>query len=215
MKISLLCSDERHPIQGHLRRWMEARRGRHDIELVTKSTELSGGDILFLISCHEMIRAPVLEKYRKTLVIHASDLPQGRGWSPHIWGVLEGADALTVSLLEAQEPVDSGPIWKKLRVPLEGHELHDEINEKLFACELDLMDFALDNFAAVVPQPQDATAATGYPRRKPADSRIDPTRSIAEQFNLLRVADPDRYPAFFEWQGHRYEITVRKAPQKP
>ena len=94
---------------------------------------------------------------------------------------------------------------------LEGHELHDEINEKLFACELELMDFALDHFATVVPQPQDAAAATSYPRRKPDDSRIDPTRSIAEQFNLLRVADPERYPAFFEWQGHRYEITLRKA----
>ena len=211
MKISVVCSDRQHPIQGKLRSWVEARRATHEVELVEKSSELSGGAILFLISCHEMIRPAVRESYRKTLVIHASDLPQGRGWSPHIWSVLEGKSELTVSLLEAQEPVDSGPIWKKEKITLGGHELYDEINDMLFNCELRLMDFAVEHFDRVVPQQQDPGAATTYRRRKPEDSRIDLNRSLAEQFNLLRVADPERYPAFFEFQGHRYEVLLRKA----
>jgi methionyl-tRNA formyltransferase len=211
MKISVLCSDRKHPIQGKLRSWVEARSAAHQVQLVEKSSDLSGGVILFLISCHEMIRPAVRESYCKTLVIHASDLPQGRGWSPHIWSVLEGKSELTVSLLEAQEPVDSGPVWTKEKVPLEGHELYDEINEKLFNCELRLMDFAVEQFDKVVPQQQDNAAATTYRRRKPEDSRVDLNSSLAEQFNLLRVADPERYPAFFEFQGHRYEIQLRKA----
>ena len=34
-------------------------------------------------------------------------------------------------------------------------------------------------------------------KRTPADSEIDPGKSILEQFNLLRIVDSERYPAFF------------------
>ena len=36
-----------------------------------------------------------------------------------------------------------------------------------------------------------------YPRRTPKDSELDERKSIAEQFNLLRVVDNEKYPAFF------------------
>src|SRR5690606_15843919 len=122
----------------------------------------------------------------------------GRGWSPHIWDILAGADRLTVTLLEAADKVDSGDIWRKVAVPLEGHELAHEINAKLFAAELELMEFAVATAGTVQPAPQDASVAPPYPpRRTPAMGELDPHKTIAEQFDLLRVADPDRYPAFF------------------
>ena len=45
------------------------------------------GDILFLISCSERIGDAYRQKYRHVLVLHASDLPKGRGWSP-MFGIL-------------------------------------------------------------------------------------------------------------------------------
>lgn len=212
MKISVLCSDKEHPIQSRLREWCERQRAANDVELVLKSSDLSGGDILFLISCHEIIGPRVRDRYSTALVIHASDLPEGKGWSPHVWSVLGGADHLTLTLFQADDGLDTGPIWKKVRVELEGHELCDEINDKLFAAELALMDFAVANAGTVKPQPQPAGGSM-FPRRKPEDSRIDPHRPLAEQFNLLRVADPERYPAFFDLAGHRYEIALRKRRQ--
>jgi methionyl-tRNA formyltransferase len=209
MKISILCSDERHPIQPRLREWCKCRGDEHQIELVGRSPELSGGDILFLVSCHEIIGASVRDRYAATLAIHASDLPDGRGWSPHIWSILAGARQLTVALFQVDDGVDTGPIWRKQRIDLEGHELFDEINDKLFSSELALMDFAIANLATIEPMPQ-PTGGVRHRRRVPEDSRIDPNRSIAEQFNLLRVADPERYPAFFDLAGRCYEIIVRK-----
>jgi methionyl-tRNA formyltransferase len=38
---------------------------------------------------------------------------------------------------------------------------------------------------------------------------LDQQRSLAEQFELLRVVDNVRYPAFFHWRGRRYELQVR------
>jgi len=51
-----------------------------------------------------------------TLVLHASALPKGRGWSPHIWGIVQRDDYITLSLIEAEEEIDTGRIWKQKRI---------------------------------------------------------------------------------------------------
>jgi methionyl-tRNA formyltransferase len=211
MKISILCSSASHPIYPLLQDWVQVAGAAHDVELVQRKAELSGGDILFLISCHEIISAGDRARYGKSLVIHASDLPRGRGWSPHIWQILEGKSDIVVSLLEAEDQVDTGALWAQRHMILEGHELYDEINAKLFAIEIDLMNEALASIGQKVPAPQDDRAPTYYPRRSPEDSRLDPGRPLAEQFDLLRVADPERFPAFFELRGHRYLVRIEKA----
>ncbi|HZQ72379.1 MAG TPA: formyltransferase family protein [Burkholderiales bacterium] len=212
MRIAVLCSDARHPVFGWLERWRARRAGTDDVALATQSAALEGGDLLLLVSCHEILAPELRAKYRKVLVLHASDVPEGRGWSPYIWQVLEGRNRIVVSLLEARDAVDSGAVWAQRAIALEGHELLPEIEQKLFAAELDLMDFAVAHLDSAAPREQDAARTpTVYRRRTPEDSRLDPTRSIAEQFDLLRVCDAERYPAFFELRGCRYIVTVRKA----
>ncbi len=203
MKVSVLCSSSAHPVFRYLRKW-----GKYS-ELVTSKDELSGGDILFLVSCTEIIGRETRDKYKKTLILHASDLPYGRGWSPHIWQILEGRNELVLSLLEAEDEVDTGAIWEKKKIRLEGHELYDEINHKLFTAEIELMDHAIANFGKTAPQPQ--TGPTSYyPRRKPEDSRLDIEKPLQDQFNLLRVADPERFPCFFEHKGVKYILKIEK-----
>ena len=50
-----------------------------------------------------------------------------------------------------------------------------------------------------------------YMRRRPKDSMLDVTLPIIDQFNLLRVVDNERYPAFFEVDGINYVIHISKA----
>lgn len=213
MKISILCSDAQHPIGAYLKTWTEQQGLVHQIELVRNRHQLSGGDILFLISCHDLIGIDVRSRYSATLVIHASDLPLGRGWSPHIWQVLEKISVINVTLLDAADLVDSGDIWAQVNFELEGHETFDEINLKLFTAEIELMDFAVKNFGRIKPKPQDSRTPTTYRKRTPADSMIDPSLTLAEQFDLLRVSDPSRFPAFFNLRGHRYLIQITKDKQ--
>jgi methionyl-tRNA formyltransferase len=210
MKISLLCSDGQHPILKSLKQWKENNCEKNEIDIAQNSSELMGGDILFLISCSEVISSVIRSKYRASLVIHASDLPKGKGWSPHIWQILEGRNEFTVTLLEAEDSVDSGRIWSQIKVSLEGHELADEINSLLFRAEIALMDFAVREFFQIIPFHQAEFSSTYYRKRIPEDSRLDPNKSLAEQFNLIRVADPDRFPNFFELHGFRYVLSVKK-----
>lgn len=211
MKISILCTDPNHPVINNIRGWMtEISSKGHIPTLVYDKAELCGGDILFLVSCSQMIRDTEREKYKTMLVLHASDLPKGRGWSPYIWAILGGASQITVSLLEASEPVDSGAIWLKTTFALEGHELLPEINAKLFAAELLLMTHAVEQFESIVPIPQQGDPGAYMTKRSPADSQLDPQKTIAEQFDLLRVVDSERYPAFFDYRGKRYLIKIEK-----
>lgn len=211
MRISFLCSDENHPVNKHLLQWMKGQQNIHHIELVRKKQQLSGGDILFLISCAELIAAADRSAYRACLVLHASDLPLGRGWSPHIWEIIAGATEIMLSLLEAEDQVDSGRIWKKLTFAVSKDALWDEINERLFNAEIELIDYAVRHFQSIEPEEQDSDITpTYYPRRLPADSQIDPHQSIVSQFDRIRICDPNRFPAFFELHGHKYKIMLEK-----
>lgn len=209
MNVTIACSDAGHPVNAWLTRWQSDNSRLHDVHIARRPSDLTGGDLLFLVSFHERVDREVRSRYRAALVLHASDLPKGRGWSPHIWRIIEGKNDLVVTLLEAADEIDAGPIWAQERVMLEGHELSDEINAALFEAELRLMDLALRRFGEIKPTPQ-AGEPTHYRRRTPDDSRVDPHASIADQFDLLRVCDPVRYPAFFELRGYRYRLTLEK-----
>lgn len=211
MRISFLCSDEYHPVNNYIYSWMEKKQKIHDIEIVRKKSELSGGDILFLISCSEIINSESRSAYRKCLILHASDLPLGRGWSPHIWQLLEGKTELTLSLLEAEDKVDSGNIWKKSKIYVPKDALWNEINEQLFEKEIEMIDYAVEFFESIVPEVQDSSVMpTYYSRRIPSDSKIDPELSIESQFDKIRICDPERFPAFFELWGNKYKITLER-----
>lgn len=211
MNISILCTDPNHPIIDSLLSWMDDMSLiEHSITLVYDKSELCGGDVLFLVSCSQIVRDTEREKYTATLVLHASDLPKARGWSPHIWSILDGNNQITVSLLEASDQVDTGAIWLKTSFMLEGHELLPEINAKLFAAELLLMTKAVEQFEAIGTLQQVGDPGPYMPLRSPADSQLDPNKTIAEQFDLLRVVDSQRYPAFFDYRGMRYLIKIEK-----
>jgi len=212
MNISILCSDAGHPVVPWLRQWQQdmAREG-HEVALHFRKHDLAGGDALFLVSCSEILTAAERRKFTVVLVLHASDLPQGRGWSPHIWSIVAGSNELVLCLLEASDAVDSGPVWLRKRWRLEGHELLPEINEGLFRRELELMTEAVHGFGRIPSIPQSGEPGAYLRRRTPEDSRIDARKSIAEQFDLLRVADNERYPAFFEHRGKRYLLRIEKA----
>lgn len=187
----------------------------HDVCLVHDKRSLIAGDILFLVSCSQIVTVSDRAKFKAVLVLHASDLPNGRGWSPHIWAVTRGATRITVCLLEAQDPVDTGAVWLRDYFELEGHELLPEINDKLFQIELRLMSLAVERFDSIEPVPQTGDPGVYLRKRTPEDSKIDPERSVAEQFDVLRVVDNQRYPAFFDFRGKRFKIEITKIDDEP
>ena len=210
MKISIVCTDARHPVNAWLARWADRQSAALEVRIVRDLRELDSGELLFLVSCQQIVGAALRERFARTLVLHASALPQGRGMSPHVWQIVQGADSIVVTLLDAVDELDRGDIWHQLTLQFDGTELHDEIHAKLFDAELALMDWAVRHVFEAQPRPQGDGPCSYFRRRTREDSRIDPTRPLCESFDLLRVADPERYPAFFEYRGQRYRIRIDK-----
>ena len=205
--VHIVCTDPQHGVNAWLERWMAQHHHTADIRLLRDAREATGADFLFLVSCHQIVGRDILDRYRHTLVLHASALPAGRGMSPHVWQILEGRPGFTVTLLEAAEALDAGRIWHQIEVAVPANAVCHEINALLFDAELALMDWALAHAHEVQPREQQGTPSY-YRKRSPADSRIDPERPLAELFDLLRVADPERYPAHFEYRGRRYRLRL-------
>ena len=212
MKIDILNTSDRHPINNYLEKFKSEFEISHSVSILRSSSELSGGDILFLISCNEKLKKEKLDLYDYRFVLHASDLPKGRGWSPHIWDIINGANDIWLSLIDVADEIDTGDIYFKLKIEVSKSALWDEINHLIFNAEIQLMKYAVEHHGKLEPSPQSKEIeASYYKKRTPNDSEIDPTKSLIDQFDLIRVCDPNRFPAFFELNGVKYKIILEKA----
>lgn len=181
----------------------------HDATLVHTLDEIPKGDIAFFLSCEHIVSPAVRSKNTYNLVIHGSELPKGKGWSPLTWQILEGKHSIPITMFEAADAVDSGDVYGRASVTFEGHELIDELRageaEGIMRLALSFVDAYPHNAAT-----QQSGEESFYERRTPKDSELDPEKTIAEQFNLLRVVDNERYPAYFVHQGHTYIVKIYK-----
>lgn len=185
------------------------RSGGHDASLVHDVSKAPKADIAAFLNCERIIPAHERARFRTCVVVHASDLPRGRGWSPLTWSILGGASTITLTLFEAADEVDSGPIYLQQELRFEGHELIDELRDAVArGSEALIVEFA--SRWPDVPGQAQVGDPSHHARRRPADSRLDPDRSLRESFNLLRVVDNERYPAFFEHAGYIYELRITK-----
>ena len=205
-----VVSDEKSWLNSHipglLSGWLEAGRL---VDWTHDASEVADSDVCFYLSYGQIVGSRHLARHRWNLVVHASELPRGRGWSPMTWAILEGDNTITLTLLEAAEEVDAGRILQQRTIQLQGHELADQWRSIQAAQLNELCRWAVENVDELGSYAREQVGQpTWLSPRRPADSRIDPSRSLAEQFNLLRVVDNQSYPAFFEHVGHRYKLTI-------
>ena len=211
MKIKILNTDPKHPINPYLLELVTKLERYHSVSIIRSEEEVTDGDLLFLVSCNQIIDNNVLRNFKHVMVLHASDLPKGRGWSPHIWEIIGGAEKITLSLIDAVAQVDCGDIYRAVMIDIPKSALWDEINDLLFNAEINMIEFAVENFESLQKCAQSVDVEpTYYHKRQPPDSEIDAYKSIAEQFDLIRVCDPNRFPAIFQLHGECYKLVLEK-----
>ena len=187
-----------------------AARG-HEVVVLPHFDRVHAYELAFLLSYSEIVPSQYLALNRHNLVVHASALPAGKGWSPMTWQILEGKAQFPVTLFEAVAAVDAGPIYLQRMMQFDGTELVDDLRRIMGEAIIALCLAFVDQYPAVLAGAREQTGVESfYPRRRPADSRLDLDKTLREQINLLRVVDNERYPAFFEWKGQRYRLAVTR-----
>ena len=193
---------------------MEWEAQGHTVTVGYQVDDLPSGDFCFCLGLSQLMPDAVRARFKHVLVVHESDLPNGRGWSPLTWQILEGKNQISVTLFEAEADVDSGPVYAQQWLTFEGYELIDELRAAQASATQTLCRWFVDEYPESAEQvkPQSGVP-TYYQRRRPADSELDAEKTLAEQFDRLRVADNDRYPAFFRCRGEAYALRIDRMTQ--
>lgn len=180
-----------------------------NVDFYRSYNESVEADIAFLLGCTKIAPKSFLDKYKHSFVVHESDLPKGKGFAPMQWQILEGCSEIKCKLIEAVEEADSGNIYGETKIELNGKELNTELRQLQWKATLELCL----NFCTSKEMPtgiEQKGSATFYRRRRPSDSELDINKSIADQFNLLRIVDNESYPGFFYYKGQKYKIAITK-----
>jgi methionyl-tRNA formyltransferase len=209
MTINILIDNKNSWITSYARRLVHELKKDHKVNLVHNQKNLIPGDLAFFLSCEEIVASENMKKNRHNLVIHESPLPCGKGMSPLTWQILEGKNVIPIVLFEASQEVDNGRIYLQEAMHFEGHELIDELRDKQARETIRMIKKIISLNTKLVGEKQSGKESF-YPRRRPQDSELDINKTIVEQFNLLRVVDNERYPAFFRHRGHKYVIKIYK-----
>ena len=197
------------PYVQDLRQKLESQG--HTVFYANNFDNIRGFDIVFILSFSRIITERQLKQNTHNLVVHESALPHGKGWSPLTWQILEGKESFPITLFEAAPRVDSGKIYLQKDLHFTGTELVDDLREIQGSATVELCMEFVSGYDTIVKNAHEQNGLESfYPRRTPKDSEMDEKKSIAEQFNLLRVVDNEKYPAFFIHGGCTYILKIYK-----
>lgn len=180
----------------------------HTVFYVHNAADVVVGDICFLLSCTKLVSENTLLLNKNNIVVHASDLPKGKGFSPLQWQILEGKKEICLTLFEVVNAVDAGPFYSKADIQFSGYELYEELRE-ILAKKIICMCLEYVQNRDVLKPIMQVGPESFYKRRTDKDDEIDINKSIYELFNHFRIADNQNYPLYFNIDGRKYFIRIQ------
>lgn len=164
-----------------------------------------------------ILKNPVLSRAKRTLNIHPSLLPYGRGRDCVVWGVRYGHPA-GASLHAITEGVDEGPLWVQERedyvFPIRGADLYDRVVKR--CGEMFIRHWPSLRERVEPPQDQGAAVHPTF-RRKDlfADQLIDTDADPAARDLVHRLLAHDFAPGYtaqVRIDGRLYQATLALTP---
>ena len=150
-------------------------------------------DIIFFPHWNYIVKKEIFQNYL-CIGFHTSPLPYGRGGSPVQNMIVRNFKKTKLCSLKLTEKIDSGPIYMKKEISLEG------TGEKIF---LNIYKSILDMIFKIEKKIPIAKIQKGkavyFKRRKLKDGNLLVSENINEIFNLIRMLDINflNYPKAF------------------
>jgi methionyl-tRNA formyltransferase len=144
----------------------------------------SGADLGVVVAYGRLIKPEVLAVV-PMVNVHFSLLPRWRGAAPVERAILAGDECTGVDLMVVEEGLDTGGIYRRVKVEIGDHETATELVDRLAATGVPLLLAALDDGLGE-PEPQEGEA-TYADKIDPAELRIDWTRPALEIHRLIRL----------------------------
>ncbi|GHA30257.1 hypothetical protein GCM10007103_09480 [Salinimicrobium marinum] len=163
--------------------------------------ELKPGKI-FIPHWSYIIPASIYEKF-ECVVFHETDLPYGRGGSPIQNLIARGLNHTKITALKAGKGLDTGPIYLKKDLNLNGTT--KEIFLRCSEIIEEMIEEIIQEGMEPVPQKGDVVE---FKRRKPEDGNLNDLSETGKVYDFIRMLDCEGYPpAYIENENFRFEFT--------
>lgn len=178
--------------------------------LITDSSDLNLANIkkinpkyIFFPHWSDIVPIEILNE-STCVCFHETDLPYGRGGSPIQNLISSGHKETVITALKMTEKLDSGNIYLKTPLSLEG--LAEEIFLRAAYIVADMIKIIIEDNPTPIEQIGEPTF---FKRRKPFESKINKDIiSLRKLFNHIRMLDAETYPkAFIEYGSFRFELS--------
>ena len=149
-------------------------------------------DVIVVTAYGRILPPAILEIPRYGCInVHASLLPRWRGAAPIQRAVLAGDRETGVAIMQMEEGLDTGPVFREARTPIAPEETSGELFLRLATLGGDLLAAFLAEFPDVPPPtPQDPALATLAPILRKEEGLVDWTWSSGHVINHVRGMDP-------------------------
>lgn len=172
-------------------------------------------DVVFVIGWHQFIRPETLRLARVGMIgAHASLLPHNRGSAPINWAIIRGERETGVTLFWLADDPDAGEIIDQVAFPITPWDTAATLYERV-SCETRVMLLRLvpKLLAGERPaRPQRPTDEPPLRRRRPADGRIDWSRSNRAVYDFVRALTRPFPGAFSMLDGVTWRIWQAALP---
>lgn len=157
---------------------------------------------VFFLHWSWLVPAAIVEGY-ECVCFHMTDVPYGRGGSPLQNLIARGHRQTMLTALRMVPDLDAGPVYLKAPLSLEGTA--EEIYLRATELSVEMIAHLVRDHPVPVPQ---AGEVVTFARRRPEQSRLPETASLAAAHDAIRMVDAEGYPrAFLEYGGLRFEFS--------
>lgn len=158
-------------------------------------------EYVFIPHWSHIISEQIFSKFN-CVVFHMTDLPYGRGGSPLQNLIVRGHKETMISAIRVEAGIDTGPVYLKRPLSLEGTAR--EIFERSSLVIEEMIGEIIVNQIRPVPQTGNATV---FKRRSKEDGNIKSLTETSTVFDYIRMLDCEGYPkAFVETDHLRFEF---------
>ena len=206
-KIYYLFDKKNNWIKNYLFKLLNYKLKKFNHFIVSNLIHIKKPDLVFIIGYTKKIKPEFLKKCPYNFVIHESNLPKGKGFAPIQWQILDNKNKIPVSVININATIDSGDFIIKDYIKFKVNELNDQIRRKQAEKTIELIKKTIRIYPKFKFIRQKGKS-TYFQKRKKEDSEININKSIKEQFNLFRIVDNKKYPAFFHYKNKRYILKI-------
>ncbi len=179
---------------------VKAAAARRSIPVSSDISEVTtaGAELGIVVAYGRIIKPDILAAL-PMVNVHFSLLPRWRGAAPVERAILAGDPVTGVCLMEVEEGLDTGAVYRRQETPIGPQETAGELTGRLARMGADLLVRALaEGLGRPVPQEGEVTYAG---KIEPGDLRLEWERPAAELQRVVRLGR-----AWTTWSGHRLRV---------